>query len=206
MALHIVSNPIIQNALATLRQETSPLIQFRQTCNQITFGLILEASNRFSTKEISIKTPLATCRAHSLENPVAFVPILRSGLAMLNCAINLVPDAKIGYLGLRRNEKNNQVSYYHESLPNINDTNVLILDPVLATGGSASRAIRRILQNNPKTLSLCCIIAASPGIKSILEKFDNIHIYSAAVDDNINPQKYITPGLGDFGDRFNATI
>ncbi|MDR0351672.1 MAG: uracil phosphoribosyltransferase [Puniceicoccales bacterium] len=205
MALHIVTNPIIQNALTILRQENSPLLQFRQACHQITFGLILEASNRFSTKEINIKTPLAICQAQQIENPIAFIPILRAGLAMLNCAITLSPTAKIGYLGLQRNEKSGQISSYYENLPNINGTNVLILDPMVATGRSACKAMEIILQNSPKTISLCSIIVSQMGLKFISEKFDNVHIYSAAIDDNINAQKYIIPGLGDFGDRFNAT-
>jgi uracil phosphoribosyltransferase len=196
----------MQNALSLLRNVNSSLIQFRQACKQVTAGLVLDASNRFSTKDVIIKTPLATCKACRIENQVAFIPILRAGLAMLDCAIGLIPEAKIGYLGLQRDGKPTKTSPYYENLPSLDGANVMLLDPILATGNSAIQAIERILKKNPKTVTLCCIVVSSEGITHISEKFCDVHVYTVAIDDNINAKKYLVPGLGDFGDRFNATI
>jgi uracil phosphoribosyltransferase len=206
MALHTVTNPIIQNALTLLRDRDSSLMQFRLACRQITPALILEASKCFTLKEIQIKTPMATCPGHEIEHPIVLIPILRAGLAMLDCAISLLPEAKLGYIGLERNRETARTSSYYENLPTIHGANVLILDPVIATGNSASYGLERVLEHTPKTISICCIIAATQGITHILDKFSQVNIYATAIDDGLNGDNHLVPGVGDFGDRFNSNI
>jgi uracil phosphoribosyltransferase len=205
MSVKVVKNPIIENALSVLRSKTSTPQEFRQAIKQIVPCLILKASKQFKTKEIEIATPLCKTKAKRIKNPIVFCPIHQSGLSMLNFALNFIPDSKVGYFGLQRNEITSEVSCYYEKLPNVQGANVIVLDPMLTTGITSSYAIERIKEHEASTICLVCIVASPEGIQHIKEEFENLSIITATIDSHLNEKKFIVPGLGDFGDRFNGT-
>jgi uracil phosphoribosyltransferase len=206
MSVTTVSNPIMEHALTTLRDENSSTQAFRVACKQVVPGLILEASKRFSTKIVSIETPVRKCQSKIIEDPIVVVPILRAGLAMLNDTVDLIPNVKIGYFGIQRNEATAEAQPYYQKLPNIKGANVIVVDPMLATGNTSVYTLKHILEYDPKTVTLVCIVSAPEGIKHVHSKFEKVDIVTAAIDECLNDKNYIVPGLGDYGDRFNGTV
>ena len=205
---HVLDHPLLQHKLAILRDEKTGVKEFREIVGEIAGLMCYEATRNLPTKEVQVKTPIAmaTCRVLAGKK-MAIVPILRAGLGMVDAMIDLVPSAKVGHIGLYRDPKTHlPVKYYCKMPPDISERSVFIVDPMLATGGSASDAIT-ILKNDYgcKSITLMDIIAAPEGIAKVQQDHPDVDIFVAAVDEKLNEHAYIVPGLGDAGDRIFGT-
>jgi uracil phosphoribosyltransferase len=208
MALHIVNHPIAEHVLASLRDHETTTAAYRSLGHRIGSLLFAKAFENLATKEIQVRTPLenCTCKTLALDRNIVLVPILRAGLALLNPALELLPEAMVGYIGLQRNEKTSQSELYYKKFPTIADADVFILDPIIATGGTSGQAIRMLQELKPRNISLVSIISAPEGIGYLMDNFPDMDIFTVAMDQRLNENKFILPGLGDFGDRFNGTL
>lgn len=205
--VHEVKNPIIANKLAQLRNKNTPSKDFREIVEEIAMFLTYEVAKKFKTHEITIETPLKSCRAEILdEKSFVIVPILRAGLAMSNGVIKILPNASIGHIGLYRDEKTfKPIEYLFKMPPRIEEKTIIALDPMLATGGSASAALDLLKSHGARKIFFLNIISAPQGIKKIAENHSDVEIYTAAIDEGLNENFYIVPGLGDAGDRIFST-
>lgn len=205
--VHEVKNPIIASKLAQLRNKNTPSKDFRELVEEIAIFLTYEASKKFETHEITIETPLKSCRAEILdEKSFLIVPILRAGLAMSNGVLKILPNASIGHIGLYRDEKTlKPIEYLFKMPPRIEEKIIIAVDPMLATGGSASAALDLLKSHGAKKIFFLNIISAPQGIKKIAENHSDVEIYTAAIDEGLNENFYIVPGLGDAGDRIFST-
>ena len=203
----ILNHPLIEHKLAILRDKRTGTKEFREIANEIAMFLCYEAMRDVELEETEIETPLTKMKTGKLnEDKFAFVPILRAGTGMLDGLTSVIPNAKIGHIGLYRNEETlKPVKYFYKVPKDIDKREVVILDPMLATGGSAVDAIEMIKQDGAKKIKFLCIIAAPEGIKKVEEKYPDVQIYAAALDDRLNEKGYIMPGLGDAGDRIFGT-
>ncbi len=204
----IMDHPLIAHKLSVLRDENTPSNQFRNLVNEITELMIFEATRDLETEEVEVKTPCGVTKCKRLcGKMLAFVPILRAGIGMLDGALALVPTARVGHIGLYRDEKTMEPhEYYCKLPPDIEEREVFVVDPMLATGGSACDAIRQIKKRHPKKISFLCIVAAPVGLERLKKEHENIDIYCAALDECLNEDGYIVPGLGDAGDRIFGTL
>lgn len=200
-------HPLIQHKLSILRDKNTGSKQFRELVNEIATLMCYEATRDLPLKEIDVETPIGIARTKTLAGrKLAFVPILRAGLGMIDGALNLVPAAKVGHIGLYRDpETLKPVEYYCKMPSDMNERDVFVLDPMLATGESAAAAIDLVKKYNPKSIRFMCILAAPEGIKTLTEAHPEIPVYCAAVDEKLNDDAYIVPGLGDAGDRIFGT-
>ena len=205
--VHIFDHPLIQHKLAILRDECTGVKEFREIVSEIASLMCYEATRDLPTEEVTIKTPVATGKFKTLAGKkLAIVPILRAGLGMVDGILTLIPSAKVGHIGLYRDpETHNPVEYYCKMPPDISEREVLIVDPMLATGGSASAAITFLKGYGCKNIKLMNIIGCPEGIKAVTEEHPDVEMYVAAVDEKLNENKYIVPGLGDAGDRIFGT-
>ncbi|OHT16891.1 Uracil phosphoribosyltransferase [Tritrichomonas foetus] len=204
--LHVINHPVSTRALTQLRDKNASLSEFRDACASVVPCCIYEATKNLELTDKNIVTPLCEMVGKEMKNEVVVIPILRAGISMLAPTLQILPFAKVGYFGMARDEETAIPSTYYQKLPNIEGAHVLLLDPMLATGGSAAYSIEQILKYKPKTLCLCSIVAAPEGCKLLNERFPNVDIYTTALDSHLNEKKYIVPGLGDFGDRFHGTL
>lgn len=206
MSYHIVNHPIAAQALTVLRDKTSTVNQFRDACQQAVPIVLLEATKNVELKDKPIETPLCPTTGRVIANDIIIVPILRAGVSMLTQALTLLPFARVGYFGLQRDEQTALPFTYYQKLPPIDNAHVILIDPMLATGGSSAYALTEILKmGKPKSVAFCSIVAAPEGVQAIREKFPDVDIYTLAEDECLNEHKFIVPGLGDFGDRFHGT-
>ena len=205
--VHIFDHPLIQHKLAILRDERTGVKEFREIVSEIATLMCYEATRDLPTEEVTIKTPVATGTFRTLAGKkLAIVPVLRAGLGMVDGILTLIPSAKVGHIGLYRDpETLEPVEYYCKMPTDIADREVIILDPMLATGGSASAAIQFIKNYEVKHVKLMNIIAAPEGIERVHRDHPDVDIYAAAVDEKLNDHGYIVPGLGDAGDRIFGT-
>ncbi len=203
----ITNHPLIQHKLSILRDKNTPSKDFRELVSEIAMLMCYEATRDLPLQEIEIETPLCKCAAHNLEGKkLAIVPILRAGLGMVDGVLQLLPSARIGHIGLYRDpETLKPVEYYCKLPADISDRDVIVLDPMLATGGSAIDAITMIKERNPKSIKFMGIIAAPEGLAALQEAHPDVDIYCAAEDKMLNDHCYIVPGLGDAGDRIFGT-
>ncbi|MGN1352875.1 MAG: uracil phosphoribosyltransferase [Bacilli bacterium] len=203
----ILNHPMIEHKISILRSKTTSTKEFRELISEIATILCLEALKDAPLKEIEVETPIAKTKGHIIdENAYAFVPILRAGLGMVDGVLTLMPNAKIGHIGLYRNEETLEPVEYYCKLPkHIEDKTVIVLDPMLATGGSGSAAITMLKKRGVKKIKFLCVIAAPVGIKKIQEDHPDVTIYVAKLDEKLNDVGYIVPGLGDAGDRIFGT-
>lgn len=203
----VLNHPLITHKLAILRDVNTGTKEFRELVTEISTILVYEAMRDAKLEEITIETPLEKMDTGMLnEDNYAIVPILRAGMGMVDGVINVIPNAKIGHIGLYRNEETFQpVEYYYKMPEGIGKREVLVIDPMLATGGSASATISRLKQDGVKKIKLLCIVAAPAGIKCIEEDHPDVEIFCATVDRELNENAYILPGLGDAGDRVYGT-
>ena len=207
-SLHVLEHPLIQHKLGILRNKDTGVKQFRETVSEISALMCYEATRNLPTEEIEIETPIAKTTTRVLAGKkLAIVPILRAGLGMVDTMISLVPSAKVGHIGLYRDpETHEPVQYYCKMPPDISERQVIIVDPMLATGGSASAAIKILKEEyNCKSIILMDIIAAPEGVAVIRADHPDVDIFVAAVDEKLNEHAYIVPGLGDAGDRIFGT-
>ena len=202
-----VSHPLVQHKLGLLRDVTTPTQLFRQLINEITLLLAYEATKELHTELVEVETPLERTPARRVSGKkVAVCPILRAGMGMLDGVLSLVPGARVGFIGLYRDEETLQPVVYYAKLPGeLSERQVLLLDPMLATGGSAVDAVRLCKEQGARSIRLLSIIAAPEGIAALHAAHPDVEIYCAAVDRQLNEIGYILPGLGDAGDRIWGT-
>lgn len=203
----VLNHPMVKHKISILRSEKTSTKEFRELITEISTLLCYEALSDAKLDEVNVKTPITETTGYKLnENNYAFVPILRAGMGMVDGVLRLMPNAKIGHIGLYRNEETLEPVKYYCKLPdNIEDKEVFLLDPMLATGGSGSAAIQMLKNDGVKKIKFLSIIAAPEGIKRIKEDHPDVQIYCANLDEKLNDVGYITPGLGDAGDRIYGT-
>ena len=206
-SVHILEHPLLQHKLAILRDENTGVRDFREVVSEIATLMCYEATRDLPLQEVEIKTPVATDRFQVLAGKkLAIVPILRAGLGMVDGILTLIPSAKVGHIGLYRDPETLEPVEYYCKLPNdIAERDIIVLDPMLATGGSASAAIRFLKNYGCKNIKLMNIIAAPNGVERIQKDHPDVEVYCAAVDKCFNDHGYIVPGLGDAGDRIFGT-
>ena len=207
MGTVVLNHPLISHKLAILRNKETGTKEFRELVGEIAMFLCYEAMKNVELEEIEIETPLKKMKIGKFnEDKLAFVPILRAGTGMLDGVISVVPNAKIGHIGIYRDEKTFEpVNYFFKVPKHIEDKEVIILDPMLATGGSAVDAIELLKSKGVKKMKFLCIIAAPEGLERVQKEHPDVQIYCAHIDDHLNENKYIVPGLGDAGDRIFGT-
>ena len=205
--VHVLDHPLIQHKLAILRSKDTPVKEFRELIGEIAGLMCYEATRKLPLKEVEVETPVATAKCHMLSGKkLAIVPVLRAGLGMVDQMVALIPSAKIGHIGLYRDpETHKPVEYYCKLPEDIANRQVLVVDPMLATGGSADAAITEMKKRGCKHIKLMVLVAAPEGIKFLQEKHPDVDIYAGALDDHLNEKGYIVPGLGDAGDRIFGT-
>lgn len=203
----ILDHPLIQHKLAYLRDENTGSKLFRELVSEISMLMCYEATRDLPLEKIKVKTPVEAAQAKVLSGrKLAFVPILRAGNGMLDAMLQMVPAAKVGHIGVYRDEKTLEpVAYYNKLPADIYERDVFVLDPMLATGGSAVDAIKYIKLHKPKSIKFLCIVAAPQGIKALTEAHADVQVFCAAKDASLNEDGYIIPGLGDAGDRIFGT-
>lgn len=204
--LTVCDHPVIQEKLARLRDKHTRPEEFRQLLEDASFLIGYEALRAVNTRRTMVQTPLRTAQAEYLEDPMCIVSVLRAGLGMQNGLIRLAPDARLGHIGLYRNEESlNPVRYYVRLPKDIAECTVILCDPMLATGGSAVEAINILKTDGARDIRLVTLLSSKSGVKRVHEVHPGVHIYTAAVDAQLNKMGYIVPGLGDAGDRLFAT-
>lgn len=206
MAVYELKHPLIEHKLTYLRNKDTDTKQFRETLNEIAGLMVYEATKRLKLKEIEVTTPIQTTKSKILDEPLTLVPILRAGLGMVEGILQLLPNAKVGHLGVYRNEETLEPVYYYDKMPsNITESQVFITDPMLATGGSIIYTIDYLKNRGVKNITMLCIIGAPEGIKKVIDKHPDVDLYIASIDEGLNDKAYIYPGLGDAGDRIFGT-
>lgn len=204
--LNIIQHPLVQHKLTFLRDKKTPHTDFRRLTRELTGFMLYEVMKDFPLREIEVETPLVKTKTQVLAREISIVLILRAGLGMVDGLLDLVPSARVGHVGLYRDEKTLQPVEYYVKLPqNLSETDVIIIDPMLATGGSAVDAIRLVKQSGAKTIRFVCMVAAPEGVRNLRTQHSDVPIYAAALDDRLNENGYIIPGLGDAGDRLFGT-
>ena len=204
--VHVVTHPLIQQRLTLARDRRTSVEQFRMLLGQIAQLMAFELTRDFPTAEVEIETPLAPYRGKRLAVNLTLVPILRAGLGMADGVLKLIPEARVGHLGLYRDEKTLQpVAYYNKFPADIADTDVIVIDPMLATGGSMNAAIDFIQNVGARRIKILCLVASRKGIDTVCAAHPSVPIYTAAIDEHLDERGYIVPGLGDAGDRLFGT-
>jgi uracil phosphoribosyltransferase len=206
MALHIVDHPLVAHYLTRLRDRETEPDGFRDASGKIIALLLYEATRDLRTQLTRIETPLEPFDGRTVKDRVVAVPILRAGLGLLPPVLDLLPEVTVGYIGLERDEKTAIASRYYVKLPpDIKGKVAMLLDPMLATGGTACKAVEILKEYDPAVVRLVCVVAAPEGIKALQDAHPSVDIFAAARDRQLNAQKYILPGLGDYGDRLFGT-
>ena len=207
MAVHVMDHPLIQHKISVLRDVNTTSKQFRELVSEIAMLMCYEATRDLPLTDKDVQTPLATAHTKVIAGKkLAFVPILRAGLGMVDGVVTLVPNARIGHIGLYRDPDTLQPVEYYCKLPaDIEQREVIVVDPMLATGGSAIDAITQIKKRGPKDIKFMCLIAAPEGVEALTKAHPDVEVYIAALDDCLNDHGYIMPGLGDAGDRIFGT-
>ena len=203
----VFDHPLILHKLSILREKSTSVKEFRELISEIAMLMCYEATRDLPLEEIEIETPVAKAKVrHISGKKLAIVPILRAGLGMVDGMVSMMPNVKVGHIGLFRDpETLEPVKYYFKMPPDIEERDVIVVDPMLATGGSASAAIKFLKDDGVKHIKLMCIIGAPEGVKRMQEDHPDVDIYVAALDDHLNEHGYIVPGLGDAGDRIFGT-
>jgi uracil phosphoribosyltransferase len=204
--LHILNHPLASHVVTHLRDQTTKPATFRTLCYQISLLLAIEATRNLPTEEKAIETPLEPVTGRVLApQPLVVVPILRAGLGMVQPFVDLFPDVSVGYVGLERDHATAIARSYYCKLPPLAGRRVVLVDPMLATGGSAVQAIAVVREKGAADITLVSIVSAPEGVAAVEKKFPDVPIHTAALDRELNARKYILPGLGDFGDRLYGT-
>ena len=198
----VIDHPLVQHNLTRLRDRETSSTEFRRLVGEVATLMIYEATRSLTVGPRNVVTPVGKARGTKLTSRVLLVPILRAGLGMLDSILQLIPDARVGFIGLKRDEATLQAVSYHQSLPaDATGYEVIILDPMLATGGSAIAALDLVKARGAKSVRMVNLLAAPEGIKAVLAHHPDTQIYTAAIDQKLNAKGYIVPGLGDAGDR-----
>lgn len=206
MPLHLVHHPLVHDALATLRNANTPPDTFRLVAVRISLLLASEATRDIPAEDVEVRSPLGPAAGRKIRGNVVVVPVLRAGLGMLDAVLELIPTARVGHIGLQRDEMTAVASKYYSKLPDqMAGSFVLMIDPMLATGGSAVAALDLLERAGARDIRMICIVAAPEGVALVERHHPDVHIYTPVVDERLNEHKFIVPGLGDFGDRLYGT-
>ena len=205
--VHVIDHPLVHHKLAVLRNKETPVKEFRELVSEIAGLMCYEATRNLPMEEILVETPITTAKCKQLAGKkMAIVPILRAGLGMVDNMVALIPSAKIGHIGLYRDpETHKPVEYYCKLPDDIGNRQVFVVDPMLATGGSAIAAINFLKQHGCKNITMMNVIGCPEGVKAVTEAHPDVDLYLAALDEKLNEHDYIVPGLGDAGDRIFGT-
>ncbi|MDY3739060.1 MAG: uracil phosphoribosyltransferase [Selenomonadaceae bacterium] len=206
--VNVIDHPLIQHKLTSMRQKETSTKGFRELLREIAMLMTFEVTRGFPVKDIEIETPVAPCIGKQIDGKkLVVVPILRAGLGLLDGVLDLIPSAKVGHIGLYRDpETLKPVEYYCKMPRQLDQRTLLVVDPMLATGGSASAALTMLKEKGAKNLALMCLVAAPEGVKLVNEEHPDVPIFTAALDERLNDHGYIVPGLGDAGDRIFGTL
>ena len=204
--LNVVRHPLIQNKLTYLRNKNTDNQDFRLILEELTTLMVYEITRNYPLSETEVETPLEKTTSKTLDTKVALVPILRAGVGMLEGVLNLLPKAKVGHIGLYRDHETLEPVEYYKKLPQpINEFQIIVVDPMLATGGTAKAGVELVKEEGGENVQFLCLVAAPEGVENFSEQHPNVPIYTAAVDDRLDERGYIHPGLGDAGDRLFGT-
>src|SRR5438093_5090505 len=202
----VVTHPLVQHKLAYLRDRETPTVHFRKLANEVTLLLTYEATKDFPTEEAEIETPLERTTVQRIAGKkVAVCPVLRAGLGMLDGVLSLVSSARVGFIGLYRDEETLQPVEYYVKLPELEERDAIVLDPMLATGRSSAAAVAAVKAAGARSVTLVCLVAAPEGVEHIQSEHPDVRIVTAAIDRGLNERGFIVPGLGDAGDRLYGT-
>ena len=202
----LIDHPCVQHKLAIIRDVDTGHKKFRELATEITEFVCYEALKNIKTKEVTVQTPVAEATCRMLDADLVVVPILRAGVGMMEGILELVPTARVGFVGLYRDEETKlPVTYYERFPPQIKGGTCIIIDPMIATGGSTAAAIDKLKENGAGNIVVVCIVTCPEGIALVEAEHPDVPIYAAAIDDKLNEKKYIVPGLGDAGDRLFVT-
>lgn len=206
LVVTVVDHPLVHDAMAGLRDAGTDTDRFRRNARLLTLFLSFEVLADLPTREVTVRTPLEETVVRRIDRKVIFVPVLRAGLGMLDAISDLVPGSRVGFVGLERDEETAIAHSYYKKLPEqLAEAEVIILDPMLATGGSAIATIELLKEQRARSIRLACIVAAPEGIRAVNERHPDVPIVTGVVDRQLDGRKYILPGLGDFGDRYFGT-
>ena len=203
--LKVSSHPLVADSLRGLRDRSTPPEEFRVLARNVITLLLYEATADLEVRREIVQTPLAEAEAISIEREVVAIPVLRAGLGLLAPVLELLPRVSVGYIGLERDEETAVARIYYKKLPHLVGKVPLLLDPMLATGGSAAQALDLIKEAGGRNPRMICVVAAPEGVKVLAERHPEVDVYTAALDERLNDKAYIVPGLGDFGDRLFGT-
>src|SRR5580765_5374825 len=202
----VVNHPLVQHNLTRLRDKRTGPQEFRRVLAEVAALMLYEATRSFAVTSIPVRTPLAPARGFELQREVVLVPILRAGLGMLDSILQLIPHARVGFIGLKREETTLKAVFYHKSLPpDLRRFEVILIDPMLATGGSAVAALDLLAELDARRVRLVNLVAAPEGIRQVRLHYPKLPIFTAAIDERLNAKGFIVPGLGDAGDRLFGT-
>ena len=205
--LHVLDGPLARQKLKALRDENTSTPEFRQAMKELALIVVSEATHSMPTNTVRVRTPLAETEVEEIAGPVCLVPVLRAGLGMLEGALALLPDATVGFMGLQRDEETAEPIEYYVNLPrNLQEYLVLVLDPMLATGGSLSATLGKLKEYGACWISCLHAVAAAPGVERVTVEHPDASFYTAAVDPELDERAFIVPGLGDAGDRLYGTL
>jgi uracil phosphoribosyltransferase len=205
--LTVIEHAVLADRLSVLRARETSHGSFRQALFEASAIMAVEVARELPVKEVGIETPLESTRGLRIRDEVAVVPVLRAGLGMVEGFLRLLPDARVGHLGIQRDEEDHEpVDYFERLPPGLPEARVYVLDPMLATGGSAVRALHHLKQSGARQLELVCLVAAPEGIAAVQAEHPDVRIWTAAVDRELDENAYIRPGLGDAGDRVFGTL
>jgi len=205
MNLTVIDHPLTRHYLTVLRDKTTDPQQFRAAARGLTYTLVFEATRRLPLHQFDVETPMETTAGFRVENVVA-VPVLRAGLGLLDAVLEMIPDVKVGFAGVARDEDTAMPQEYYAKLPNLSEATVLICEPMLATGGSLSWAADKVKSSGATDITALCVVTAPEGVKRMYEDHPDVRIITASHDRELNDNHYIIPGLGDMGDRLFGTF
>ena len=206
MSVHVIDHPLVQHKLTIMRDKNTSTLKFRQALQEISMLMGYEITRDFPLTYTDIETPLQPMKAPTIAGKkVVIAPILRAGLGMVDGLLTLIPSARVGHIGMYRDEETCKPVFYYYKMPANNDRLVILTDPMLATGGSACDAINRLKEDGFKNIRMMALVASPEGIKTVQDAHPDVDIYLASIDEGMNEKKYILPGLGDAGDRIFGT-
>lgn len=205
--IKVVSNPLILRDLTILRDKNTPPQEFRIALDRISYSLVVALSNEFNLIKFDVQTPLEITDGFKIEKKIVLIPVLRAGLSMVNSFLTLIPEARVGHIGLQRNEVTLEpIDYYYKAPKDLHNSFVIVLDPMLATGGSVIASLNFLKKQGATKIVVASIIAAPEGVKKLEDAHSEAFVYTAALDRQLNENGYIIPGLGDAGDRVFGTL
>lgn len=206
MQIKVVDHPLIKSKLTEIRDVKTPTSWFKRILDEITMLMVFEVTKDLPVENIRVQTPLTETNGYKLSGSITLVPILRAGLGFLEGTTRVIPEANVGHIGMSRNEETLEPEEYYCKLPRDTSAYTILLDPMLATGGSAVAAVEQLKKRGLTNIRLMCLVAAPEGVKRLNEAHPDVKIYTAALDDHLNEHGYIVPGLGDAGDRIFGTV